>query len=258
MAGKAKSHLFAANWKMHKTVNEALDYLHELRPLLHPKHSAKVYIAAPFTALKPLAEETKKEQGAFPIAIGAQNMSDHLEGAFTGEISAAMLMEIGVKFVILGHSERRRFFHEKDDLIHRKVSLAFNAGLQPLLCIGETAEERKAGKTEEILEKQLSECLKEIKKELGQKLIIAYEPVWAIGNGHAATPQDAEKSHHFIRDWLGKNWDALTAEKVSILYGGSVNGTNAKDFLKEKNIDGLLIGGASLTPHSFSEIINLN
>lgn len=256
MAENKKRHLFAANWKMYKTIKQAVTYLHELTALIAQKQANDIYIAAPFTAINTLALEEQKLKSS--IKIGAQNMSDLLEGALTGEISASMLIEAGAQFVILGHSERRRIFHEDNAFINKKVNLAFQAGLQPLLCIGETAEERKTGMTESVLETQLAEGLSGIKKEFGKNLIIAYEPVWAIGNGHAATPSDAEKSQLFIRKWLEKNWGSETAANIRILYGGSINSGNAKEFLKEKNIDGLLVGGASLTPKSFSDIINLN
>lgn len=244
-----RRHLFAANWKMHKTVDEAVHYFQEFEQLIHSKSAADIYIAPSFTSLYPLAQLAKNSS----LVIGAQNMSDFEEGAFTGEISAKMLVEAGAKFVILGHSERRRLYNEDNSLINRKIHLAMQNNLEVLLCVGETSEERFSGKTNQIIEKQLDECLHDVNVK---SLTLAYEPVWAIGNGHAATPGDAEDVHRFIRDWLASKWEGMS-QKTRILYGGSVNAKNAADFLKEKDIDGLLVGSASLNPKSFSEIVNL-
>ena len=241
-----RRHLFAANWKMHKTAAEAVQYFQEFQQLIHSK--ADIYIAPPFTAIYSLAQLAEKT----PITIGAQNMYGEVEGAFTGEISAKMLVDAGASFVILGHSERRRLFHEENSLINRKIHLALQNNLDVLLCIGETSEERQNGKTTQILEQQLTECLHGVKEI--SKITIAYEPVWAIGNGHAATPSDADEAHRFIRGWLNARWHS---QEVRILYGGSVNAKNAAEFLKKEDIDGLLVGTASLSPQSFSEIVNL-
>lgn len=244
-----RRHLFAANWKMHKTVAEAVQYFQEFEQLIHSESAADIYIAPSFISLYPLAQLAKNSS----LVIGAQNMNDAEEGAFTGEISAKMLVEAGARFVILGHSERRRLYREDNSLINRKIHLAMQNNLEVLLCIGETSEERFSGNTNQIIEKQLAECLQGVNVN---RLTVAYEPVWAIGNGHAATPSDAEDVHRFIRDWLASKWGDIS-QKTRILYGGSVNAKNAADFLKEKDIDGLLVGSASLSPQSFSEIVNL-
>lgn len=241
-----RRHLFAANWKMHKTVEEAVSYFQEFKQLIHT--DADIYIAPAFTALFSLAQLARNTR----VLVGAQNMNDVEEGAFTGEISVRMLKEAGASFVILGHSERRRNYGEENSLINRKIHLALQNNLEVLLCVGETAAERSSGKTQAIIENQLQECLSGVAKDA--KITVAYEPVWAIGNGHAATPNDAQEMHQCIRKWLdGKN----LGQRTRILYGGSVNAKNALEFLKEKDIDGLLVGSASLNPQSFSEIVNL-
>lgn len=242
-----RQHLFAANWKMYKTVAESVEYFRQFQQLIHTE--ADIYIAPPFTAIYSLSELAKETK----IKVGAQNMNDAEEGAITGEISARMLVEAGASFVLLGHSERRRLFHEENSLINRKIQLAMQNNLEVLLCIGETHEEKFGGQTQSVIERQLSEALKNI--ESVARVTIAYEPVWAIGNGHAATPYDAEEVHQFVRKWLENRW--TESSQVRILYGGSVNAKNAAEFLKEKNIDGLLVGSASLNPQSFSEIVNL-
>jgi len=249
-----RRNLFVANWKMHKTIAEALEYFRKFLPLVHPKVAADVYLAPAFTAIYALVQAARSSN----VLIGAQNMSEHAEGAFTGEISAAMLLEAGAQFVILGHSERRRIFREEDALINRKVALAIKSGLIALLCIGETQEERSAGKTISVIERQLAEGLKGIESKSIFKLTLAYEPVWAIGNGRAATPQDAEEVQAFARQFIADKWGSEAASQIRILYGGSVNAQNAKKFLMEEDIDGLLVGGASLDAASFSDIINLN
>lgn len=249
-----KASIIVGNWKMHKTTKEAKEHLTHLRALL--RHSreisseAEVWVAVPFTAISAAVESVRGSK----IEIGAQNMSDLIEGALTGEVSAAMLIEAGATFVILGHSERRRIFHEGDFMINRKVKLALRLGLSPILCIGETREEREAGKTEQVLQHQLRECLEGVSSSQTEKLLIAYEPVWAIGGKEAATLEIIEKIHTLCKNFLFEQLQ-FQEGKIPILYGGSVNVDNAGSFLALPQVDGLLVGGASLDVQSFAEII---
>lgn len=244
--------LIAGNWKMYKTIEQALHFIETLAPTCETA-SCEVMLAVPFTALKAasdLASSTK-------IIIGAQNMNDATEGAFTGEIAAEMIKDAGAKFVLLGHSERRRLFSETNSFINRKVKRALASNLRPLLCIGETFEEREEGKTEAVLQNQLQECLEGVTKEAKDSLIVAYEPIWAIGTGKAATPELAREAHAFCRKMLEELWTKKAAQDIPLLYGGSVNPQNAEGYLEMDDIDGLLIGGASLQPDSFAKIIAL-
>ena len=243
--------VIAGNWKMYKTIEEATGFVQKLIPAVKDT-TRLVYLAVPFTAIKPAAAEASGTN----ITIGAQNMNDVREGAFTGEIAARMLVDAGAKFVILGHSERRKFFGETSEFINKKVKRALTEGLQPIVCVGETLEEREAGKTEQILEDQLAQTLNEIEADQGEKLLLAYEPVWAIGTGRTATPAQAEQMHQFCREWISKKWGAEVAEKLVILYGGSVRPENTAELIEQPNIDGVLVGGASLSPETFSEIVN--
>lgn len=245
--------IIAGNWKMYKTVKESLIFIKKLMPLVKDS-SSRIFLAVPFTSIQPLANAVKDSH----IVIGAQNMNDATEGAFTGEISASMLQEAGAKFVIIGHSERRRLFGESNEFINRKLKKAFLSNLQPILCVGETGQEREEGKTEEVLHKQLTECLVGISKEEFSKLIISYEPVWAIGTDKVATPDEAQAAQQFCRKQIAEIADEETASKISILYGGSVKPDNAKSILVEPDIDGVLVGGASLSVETFSKIVNFN
>jgi triosephosphate isomerase len=243
--------IVAGNWKMYKTIEESIEFVQKLE--LAIKESARqVYLAVPFTAIKPVAEAAAGTK----IIVGAQNMNDAREGAFTGEIAARMLVDAGAKFVILGHSERRKLFGETSEFINKKVKRAFIEGLQSIVCIGETWEERESGKTEKILEEQFGQTLSEISEDESERLILAYEPVWAIGTGRTATPLQAEQMHQFCRDLLSKKWGTATAEKIVILYGGSVRPENVAELIEQPNIDGVLVGGASLSVESFSEMVN--
>ncbi|MCC5831992.1 MAG: triose-phosphate isomerase [Chlamydiales bacterium] len=244
--------VIAGNWKMYKTIAEALDFVETLAPLIG-KSQAAVYLAVPFTAIRPAAHRVE-ELGA-PITIGAQNMNDATEGAFTGEIAARMLSEAGARFVILGHSERRHLFDESNAFINKKVKRALEDSLQPVLCIGETLAEREAGETERLLKEQLTGSLEGISVEELSKMIIAYEPVWAIGTGKVARPEDAEAAQHFVRGVIAETWGEEVAERVPILYGGSVKPENADELLAQPDVDGLLVGGASLSADAFSKII---
>lgn len=236
---------------MYKTSTDAVAYIKALIPLVKEAQTL-VYLAVPFTTIAAAAKEAKSST----ITIGAQNMHDASEGAFTGEIAAKMLVEAGAKFVLLGHSERRRLFQETNAFINRKIKTAIAEKIQPTLCIGETKEERDAGKTEEVIVQQLTECLEGFKAEELEKLIIAYEPVWAIGTDHTATPEMAQEAHVICRQCLENMFGADFAKNVVIQYGGSVKPENAESLLAEPDIDGLLVGNASLDPESFSKIIN--
>jgi triosephosphate isomerase (TIM) len=242
--------VIAGNWKMYKTIPEAESFVEKLSPAI-ADIPVKVYLAVPFTAIKPVSE---KAEGT-PVIIGAQNMNDASEGAFTGEIADKMLIDAGAKFVILGHSERRHIFGESSEFVNRKVLKALESGLQPILCVGETEEERDAGKTDEIVRQQLDESLKGIGSENVDSLMIAYEPVWAIGSGKTPSAQDAQKEHKFVREVVKELLGESIAEKIVIQYGGSVKPDNAKEFMDQPDIDGLLVGGASLTTESFAGIL---
>lgn len=244
--------VIAGNWKMHKTISEALLFVHELAPLVGDA-SAQVYLAVPFTCLSAVAEEVCETKN---IKVGAQNISSHPEGAWTGEISERMAKEAGANFVLLGHSERRSHYHESSQTVNEKLHRACDGYLQPIVCVGETWEERKAGREHEIIEKQIRESLLDLSRENAAHLILAYEPVWAIGTGKNATPEDAQAIHHFCRAVLESIWDRETAQKIPLLYGGSVKLENASLLLTQPDIDGLLVGGASLNANSFSQIVH--
>ncbi len=245
-----RERIIAGNWKMYKTIEKTLAFIKDLLAKeLNPKVS--VYLAVPFTAISAASKAAKGSS----LRIGAQNMHDAPEGAFTGEISAKMLIDAGAQFVILGHSERRLIFGETSEFVNRKIKAALNAGLRPILCVGETLQEREENKTQSVLQDQLEKSLSEITEKEFSKILIAYEPVWAIGTGRTATPEQAEEMHVFCRHFLEKKFGAA-AETVSILYGGSVKPENTKVLMDQKNIDGVLVGGASLSVDSFNKIIN--
>jgi triosephosphate isomerase (TIM) len=245
--------VIAGNWKMYKTIEEAVGFVETLSPLIK-KSQAAVYLAVPFTAIYPASQRVKELKA--PITIGAQNMHDASEGAFTGEVAARMLIEAGAHFVIVGHSERRRLFNEGDPLINRKVKRALASGIQPIVCIGETLGERESGSMEKILKNQLLQSLAGIGAEDLSKMILAYEPVWAIGTGQVAAPEDAQAAHQFCRSVIAEKWGEEAAARLVIQYGGSVKPENASDLLLQEDVDGLLVGGASLSPSLFSQIIN--
>ena len=247
----ARIPIIAGNWKMYKTQEEVREFIRELTPQLK-QSKPEVYLAVPFTLIRKAykgARDTK-------IVIGAQNMHDELEGAFTGEISAPMLKDVHAHFVVLGHSERRNIFKEDDAFINRKVKRALSTDLQVILCIGELQNERDEGRTEEVLQKQLDESLKEIAVDRLKHIVIAYEPVWAIGTGKTATPEIAEKAHAFCRAYVAERWGVEAAEAMRILYGGSVKPDNVSSLMAQPNIDGALVGGASLKVDSFAKLIN--
>ena len=245
-----KKMLIAGNWKMHKTSKEAEEFFKALSRKVKNNYP-DVFIAVPFTALQISVNANDNEK----IFIGAQNMHDMEEGAFTGEVSVDMLLDVGAKFVILGHSERRHIFLETDDFINKKLVRALEEGIQPIFCIGEKEEAREEGKTKEVLEKQLSLGLANISKEAIKKIIIAYEPVWAIGTGKTATPEIAQETHQFIRKYLEENYGKEVSQDIFILYGGSVKPENAKNLMEKEDINGALVGGASLKVDVFDTII---
>lgn len=243
--------LIAGNWKMYKTTAEASAFISKLREQVKTAQR-RIFLAVPFTALEGAAVEAK---GA-PISIGGQNMHDQVEGAFTGEISARMLKSSGAAFVILGHSERRHYFLESDSFIHRKLVCALKENLTPILCIGEQKHERTKGDWEKVLKSQLEAAFQGLTPEQANQVIVAYEPVWAIGTGMTATPAIAQAVHQFVRQWLEHRFGSTISEKVSVIYGGSVKPENIASLMQEKDIDGVLVGGASLDVNSFAQIVN--
>ncbi|HEU64328.1 MAG: Triosephosphate isomerase [Candidatus Anoxychlamydiales bacterium] len=246
-----KKSIVAGNWKMNKTNQEAKEFIKNLAPLIQSAR-ASVYISPSFTAL----QESIAAANNTNIIIGAQNMHDETDGAFTGEISGGMLKALGVEFVILGHSERRHIFQEDSIFINRKLIRALKDGLQPILCIGETQKEREEKKTESVLEEQFLKGIQNISKKDASNIIIAYEPVWAIGTGKTATSEIAEHVHTCIRKLIVKHFDSEISKNMHVLYGGSVKPQNVEELMQQENIDGVLVGGASLDYKIFAEIIN--
>jgi triosephosphate isomerase (TIM) len=242
--------LIAGNWKMHKTAGEAQEFISALLPKISALRGADVAVCPPFLALKPLVQATRDT----PVAVYAQNMHQEAEGAFTGEVSAPMLVEAGVQGVILGHSERREYFAESDRALAVKVPAALDAGLVPILCVGETEEERERGDTERKLRHQVQEDLVRVEAERLDQVVIAYEPIWAIGTGRVATPEQAQEAIAFVRALVGDR-DADQAERTRVVYGGSVKPENAAELLALPDVDGALVGGASLDPDSFAAIV---
>lgn len=236
---------------MHKNYEEVVSFIESLSKEEELLENASVCIAPAFPYIYPAAKAAKGST----ISIGAQNINDKTEGAYTGEVSALMVRECGGGFTLIGHSERRHFFHEDNVWINRKVHTAFRVGIRPILCLGETLKERESGNTENVLKKQLLMGLEGVCEEQAAYLFIAYEPFWAIGSGKSATAQEAEQMHSYCRLVLSQLWGEDVAKKIPILYGGSVNAGNAKTFLREDNVDGLLIGGASLSLDSFKKIL---
>jgi len=244
--------IVAANWKMNMTQAESARFVQSLLLDLGDITDIEVVIVPPFTALAKVMEALGASQS---IKVGAQNMHWEPNGAFTGEISAALLRDLLVRFVILGHSERRALFGETDEIVNRKVRAAHEATLRPIVCVGETLDQRDKGNVEKILSIQLRGSLKDLNEKELQETVIAYEPVWAIGTGRNATPQQAQEAHAFIRHTLGELSDETTAERIRIQYGGSVKPENARELMTQTDIDGALVGGASLDPRSFAQIV---
>jgi len=243
--------LIAGNWKMNKTSGDAVSLVKEIVAAVGKEHDVEVVVCPPFTALEAVAHVLEGSA----IKLGAQNMHPEPGGAFTGEISAAMLRAFFTSYVILGHSERRTYFKESDAWINQKVLAALKNQLRPILCVGETLQEREAGATLKVVQTQVEADLDGVSKELATSVVIAYEPVWAIGTGRVATTEQAQEVHAFIRSLLTKLFGEPIALRIRILYGGSMKPANAPDLLAQKDIDGGLIGGASLEPRSFLELI---
>jgi triosephosphate isomerase len=244
--------IVAANWKMNMTQSESARFIESFLLDLGDIIDIDVVIVPPFTAIAKVMEALGKSQS---IKVGAQNMHWERSGAFTGEISAALLRDLFVHYVVLGHSERRALFGETDEIVNRKVRAAHEATLRPIVCIGETLAQRDKGNVEKILSIQLRGSLKDLTEKELQETVIAYEPVWAIGTGRNATPDQAQEAHIFIRHALRKMANDTTAERVRIQYGGSVKPENARELMSQPDIDGALVGGASLDPHSFAQIV---
>jgi triosephosphate isomerase len=243
--------IIAANWKMHMTPQETEDFLRAFMRLVPDKCPVQVVVAPPFVSLPKAGDMLRNDN----IELAAQNMSQHPAGAYTGEISARMIKECGCKHVILGHSERRSLYGETSQIVNAKVLAALEARLHPILCIGETLEERDGGRIEQVLESQLRESLAEVGVRRVLDCVIAYEPVWAIGTGRTASPEQAQEAHAFVRKVLGDLFGSDTAAKIRIQYGGSVKPNNMADLIAQPDVDGALVGGASLESGSFWEIV---
>jgi triosephosphate isomerase len=241
----------AGNWKMNKTISESLSFIESLKSSAAGISDIEILICPPFTSLFALREQMQGTQ----IALGAQNLFWEAKGAFTGEISPIMLKDSGCKYVLIGHSERRQYFGETDECVNKKTKAAFEAGLIPIVCVGETLKEREDNLTFKIIERQIRGGLSQLQPQYAKEIVIAYEPVWAIGTGKTASPKQAQEVHQFIR----KTYESLyagCAEGIRLLYGGSVKPDNISELMRQQDIDGGLVGGASLEPDSFLKLIN--
>ena len=251
MNKSARKYLIAGNWKMNLNSVEGAELAKDVVSIVGPQTDVSVCVCPTFTALEAVSKVVNDSN----VSLGAQNMHFESTGAFTGEISAEMLRHLFCKYVIIGHSERREYFAETDAIVNKKTLVALTANLKPIVCIGETLEEREAGKVNEVIKAQLEGALVGVTPEAADSLVIAYEPVWAIGTGKTATPEMAEEVHAEIRSLLISQMGVEAAEKVRILYGGSMKPTNASELLAQKNIDGGLIGGAALKAVDFAGIV---
>ena len=248
-----RKYFIAGNWKMNNDSKETLSYARNFKVKGLEKYDVDMLLCPPFTSIAALHELLKDS----PVHIGGQTLHQEVKGAYTGEISAEMLLNSGCDYVLIGHSERRQYFGETDESVNTKTKRALDAGILPLVCIGETLEDRQANITNAIIEKQLIGGLKDLSIEQMKKLVIAYEPVWAIGTGLTATPDQAQEVHAFIRTKLSQLFDNTISDSIRLLYGGSAKVENAESLLKQEDIDGLLIGGASLKVDDFTEIIKI-
>ncbi len=248
---KDRKLIVAGNWKMNKTVAEALALVSDLKLELANVKEVDMVVCPPFTALSEVSKSILDSN----LRLGAQNLSEHNMGPFTGEITVLMLKEFSVRYVIVGHSERRQHQQESDALIAKKALAAHGAALKPIVCVGETLAERECGQTEKVLDTQVRGSLTGVTKEQMVETIIAYEPVWAIGTGRTATTAQAQDAHAFIRGLLSRMFDDTVARRVRIQYGGSVKPSNARELMSQPDVDGALVGGASLEPRSFADII---
>jgi triosephosphate isomerase (TIM) len=244
--------IIVGNWKMHKTTAEAVTLVKALKESIASIQAIDIGVAPPFTALMAVAEALRGSA----IFVAAQNLHWEAQGAYTGEISASMLTEVGCTRVIIGHSERRQYFAETDATVNRKLKAALDARLEPILCIGETLEQREGNATFGVLEQQLRQGLSDITAEGMQRLVLAYEPIWAIGTGKTASPAQAQEVHAFIRGLLGDLYGKALADEVRIQYGGSVNAGNVQTLLTQPDVDGALVGGASLEASAFAQIVS--
>ncbi len=245
----------AGNWKMNKTIDEAIDFVTKLQEKLNDSEQVDILVAPPALAIHPVAQALPHSS---PIQIAAQNVHPEPAGAFTGELSAPMLKAAGASHCLVGHSERRQLFHEDDAFLNRKLKALLKEQLKPIFCIGESLEEREAGKTFERVASQLTEGLKNISKEELLSITIAYEPIWAIGTGKTATPEQAQEVHAFLRSQLAQLYDEKTSQQIRILYGGSVKPNNIRQLMQQNDIDGALVGGASLDVDSFLQLIRFH
>ncbi|MBR4172667.1 MAG: triose-phosphate isomerase [Kiritimatiellae bacterium] len=246
-----RTKIVAGNWKMNKLPSEAAALIDGIKDLVKDVQGVEVVVCPPFTDLKDAAAAVKGSN----VALGAQNVAWAESGAFTGEISAGMLKDLGVEYVIIGHSERRQYFGETDETVNRRLKAALAAGLKPIVCVGEKLEEREAGQMPAVIEKQVKEGFADLSPEELAKIVIAYEPVWAIGTGKTATPKEAQEVHALIRRLLAEIANAEVATSVRIQYGGSMKPANAKELMDQPDIDGGLIGGAALKADSFADIV---
>ncbi|MBN1822861.1 MAG: triose-phosphate isomerase [Endomicrobiales bacterium] len=243
--------LLAGNWKMYKNTGEAVELVEGLKKNLGGVTDREILVCTPFTALYAVGRALKGSN----IKLGAQNLFWEPKGAYTGEIAPGMLVDTGCSYAIIGHSERRQYFGENDGSVNKKMKAAFSAGLTPIVCVGETLQEREQNVTFKVIERQVNTGIEGLDEEQAKKLVIAYEPVWAIGTGKTATPQQAEEVHAYIRKLYLKLYGNAASDAVRILYGGSVKPDNTSELMKEPNIDGGLVGGASLEVDSFTKIV---
>ncbi|EZP74972.1 triosephosphate isomerase [Parageobacillus genomosp. 1] len=246
-----RKRIIAGNWKMHKTLPEAVSFVEEVKRLVPPAEQIDSVICAPFLFLDRLVQNAQESD----LKIGAQNMHFEDKGAFTGEISPVALKDIGVTYVIIGHSERREMFAETDETVNKKVLAAFKHGLIPIVCCGETLEQRESGKTNDVVGVQVKKALAGLTVEQAKQVVIAYEPIWAIGTGKSSTAEDANEVCGHIRSILADIFSEEVAQAVRIQYGGSVKPENIREFLAQEHIDGALVGGASLDPKSFLQLV---
>lgn len=245
--------LIAGNWKMYKTIPEALEFVRAVKPLVVASTHCDIVIAPPFTAIKSVADRLEGSN----IQVAAQDVAaETAQGAFTGEVSAQMISDAGARLAIIGHSERRQYYFESDEYVNKKIQAAISSDLLPICCVGERLEERDAGRAEAVVSEQISGGLRNLTVKDASRIIIAYEPVWAIGTGRTATPEQAEQMHAFIRSRIREMFGDRVAEGIKILYGGSVKPDNAQALMNQTDIDGALVGGASLEADSFARIVN--
>ena len=246
--------LIAGNWKMFKTCSEAVEAAGQLVKLVAMTSDIDVMIAPQFTALAPVSDVVRGSR----VSLGAQNLFWETEGAYTGEISPVMLVSVGCKYVIIGHSERRQYFDETDETVNKKINAAIKNDLVPVLCVGESEKERESKETFSVLDKQVKKGIEGFSSDDLETLVIAYEPVWAIGTGKTATTDQAQEAHQFLRSVLEKSFGNMLAKSIRILYGGSVKPNNIAELMAMPDIDGALVGGASLDPETFSKIVHFN